>query len=206
MNVPEKMSGARTNVFLIHCRGRSSRMNAAVRPGWTITARAMPRTGVCLPSPVPGSPPGGRGTVTSGAAMAALPAAALEQHDRQRLQHDTHVLDESLAAQVLEVIAHLEPHIIDGRVVRGADLREAGDAGLRPLAERVVRDVFLEAYDDTRALGPRPDDVHVAFEHVPELRQLVDAGFTQEPPDRGHPRVVLGGPHLAAVPFGVDIH
>ena len=48
--------------------------------------------------------------------------------------------------------------------------------------------------DDVLRLGrdqrPRADEAHLAAEHVPELRQLVDRRPAQDPPDAGHARVV----------------
>ena len=53
---------------------------------------------------------------------------------------------------------------------------------------------------------PRADQRHVALEHVPQLRQLVDAGLAEEVADAGDPRVVLQLERravlLAALPTG----
>src|SRR5690349_12638593 len=53
------------------------------------------------------------------------------------------------------------------------DLGPAGDASLHLVAEHVGRNAVLELLDEERSLGARPDDGHVAAEHVPELRHLV---------------------------------
>ena len=50
----------------------------------------------------------------------------------------------------------------------------------------------------------RPYEAHVAFEHVDELRQLVDVGFTHQVAEFEFARVVLGG--LYAVAVFVDVH
>ena len=46
------------------------------------------------------------------------------------------------------------------------------------------------ALDELDLLRPRADEAHVAAEHVPELRQLVEARAPQEAADARHPRVV----------------
>jgi hypothetical protein len=37
--------------------------------------------------------------------------------------------------------------------------------------------------------GPRTDQAHVAAQHIPQLRQFVDPGGTQEPADARDPRI-----------------
>jgi hypothetical protein len=79
---------------------------------------------------------------------------------------------------------HLRPHVLDARVVAVVDLRPAGDARLDPVPERVLADVLAEAHHDARALGARPDDVHLAAQHVDQLRHLVEARLPEHPADR----------------------
>src|SRR5215217_3066062 len=73
-------------------------------------------------------------------------------------------------------------------VTTAADLPEAGDSG------RNARDKLFGA-TDLRGLDgqvrPGTDQAHLSLEHVPELRQLVEAGLAQQTPDPGHARVVL---------------
>src|ERR1051326_1938728 len=44
--------------------------------------------------------------------------------------------------------------------------------------------------DLPRRRGPRPNQAHVAREHVPQLRPLVDAPAAHEGPNAGTPRLV----------------
>jgi len=43
----------------------------------------------------------------------------------------------------------------------------------------VVQDALAQGFVDHGALRARPDEVHVAFEDVEELGQLVEPGFAQ---------------------------
>src|SRR5581483_12491340 len=71
--------------------------------------------------------------------------------------------------------------------VPSAHLREAGDAGLHLVATRLLGRVAAEILRQQR---PRADEGHVAAQHVPELRQLVEARGTEEPSQRREPRLV----------------
>src|SRR3954462_14571773 len=45
---------------------------------------------------------------------------------------------------------------------------------------------------EVQAFRARTDDRHIAPEHIPQLRQLVELATRQERPDRCHPRVIFG--------------
>ena len=61
---------------------------------------------------------------------------------------------------------------------------------LHLVAQHVARDLAAELLDEDRPLGTRPDEAHVAAQHVPELRQLVEAGAAQEGAEARAARVV----------------
>src|SRR5690348_370156 len=87
------------------------------------------------------------------------------------------------------------PAIID--VVATANLPEPGDAG--PAARIIVKSRPIPPYFLTHD-GTRAHQTHLAHEDVEELRQLVEAGKTQDVADARDPRI---GPELEiAVPFG----
>src|SRR3546814_10972876 len=50
------------------------------------------------------------------------------------------------------------------------------------------------------------DDAHVATQHVPELRQLIQPGLADEAPDPGDPVVVFSSPTGHAIALGVGPH
>ena len=87
------------------------------------------------------------------------------------------------------------------------DLRPAGEAGLHLVAQHVLRNLVLELLDEVRPLGPRPDDRHVAAQHVPELRQLVEVRAAQEAcraASRADRRSLR--PHRPGLALGVVVH
>ena len=67
-----------------------------------------------------------------------------------------------------------------------AQLGEAGDAGLDHQALPVLRDLLAQLLEEGGPDRPRPDDAHVAAQHVPELGQLVEMREAQDPADAGH--------------------
>ena len=65
---------------------------------------------------------------------------------------------------------------------------------------------FRELGGELGALGSGSHQRHVAAQHVPELRKLVQAGRTQPRHRRDDPHVVTFGEHGAAVLLRVGIH
>src|SRR4026208_2171332 len=76
-----------------------------------------------------------------GAGTCRSPSAAAQEDDGDGLEHDEQVFAQALPTDVLEVVAHLGAHVVDRAVVVVVDLRQPGDAGLGPLAQRVLGDV-----------------------------------------------------------------
>ena len=72
--------------------------------------------------------------------------------------------------------------------LRPGHLPEAGDPGLGVEHAPAVPGLVL--LDLVRQRRARPDQRHVASEHVPELRQLVEARLAQEAAERRHARIV----------------
>src|SRR4029079_19805690 len=67
----------------------------------------------------------------------------------------------------------VEPEaLLPGDLVAAHHLRPAGDPGLDGQAPPVLRLVVRDLLDEIRA---RADEAHLAAQHVPELRQLVEA-------------------------------
>ena len=77
---------------------------------------------------------------------------------------------------------------------------------LTPMPEHVVRDLVLELVDEGRPLRARTDDRHLALEHVPDLRQLVERGAAKEGADASSSRVVAHRPDRTGARLCVDAH
>src|SRR5258708_39137539 len=100
-------------------------------------------------------------------------------------QREPHNLDVEAHRPVLDVVEVVLDSLLERCVAAPAiHLRPACDACLDLVAEHVLRNAVFELLDEIRTLGPRTDDRHVAAQHVPELRQLVDVEAAQPPADR----------------------
>src|SRR5690606_30327611 len=93
-----------------------------------------------------------------------------------------------------------------GSAVGEPQLRPAGQAGTNAVAQAVVAHSLLELVHELGALGAWADDAHLAAQHVPELRQLVEAQFADDPSDPGDAVVVRRGPARPPVLLGVGAH
>ena len=117
-------------------------------------------------------PPGTRGTwrcdLRTGAAAAVVAADDLE------------VQAHAAVGDVLEVVGEL---LGPGHVARQPQLREAGDARAHDQPLPVAGDVARQLLEEARPDRARADDAHLAAQHVPELRQLVELGGAQDVPD-----------------------
>src|SRR5262249_61069229 len=84
------------------------------------------------------------------------------------------------AGDPLEIVRQLPRH---RRLVAGASLREAGQprADDEPLPVR--RQLGGELFEEPRTDRPRADEAHLADEHVPKLRDLVELCRTKPTAD-----------------------
>src|SRR3546814_10208768 len=71
------------------------------------------------------------------------------------------------------------------------------------MPQRVIADALVETVHELRPLRSWADDAHVATQHVPELRQLIQPGLADEAPDPGDPVVVFSSPTGHAIALGV---
>ena len=83
-------------------------------------------------------------------------------------------------ARVFDVQRTISSSVTVGAAV---DLPQTGDAGLDGKARKPVRGIVLDLVRDRR---PRSHQRHLAAQHVPQLRQLVEARAPQRPAEAGH--------------------
>src|SRR6478672_5627440 len=162
------------------------------RPRWTAKAR-----NAAAAKPYPN---------TAGSLIGRSARADPEENNLDRLQKHHQVEDQAVVLDIVEVVFELLLCIFLRGAVAVAHLGPAGDARLDEMALLVERHPVRELGDEFRALRPRPDEAHVAEQHVDRLGQLVDP----QPADPGahprHARVVELRPHRAAVALGVHAH
>src|SRR3954470_16171080 len=190
------------------CRWSTANPPRAPCPSWCATASrgSAPRP---RPPPWPRPSTGSSPTRRNGAACAGMPwsgrpgmtgtrwrggsrrrarglrRALPRQHHGDRLQQDLEVEHRRPGVDVLEVELH---PAIEVDVVPPADLPEAGEAGLHGQAPALPALVLGHLLGNRR---PGAHQAHVPPQHVPELRQLVEAEAAKEPADRRHPRIAL---------------
>jgi hypothetical protein len=85
-------------------------------------------------------------------------------------------------------------------------LRPSSDSRFYRVASVVMWDLVLEIPDQFRAFRSRSYKTHFAFEHIPELRQLVDVPFPHKRADSKPARVVFRGPADFPVLLCVQSH
>src|SRR5215210_1510484 len=100
-------------------------------------------------------------------------------------QHDLHVEPQR---EVLDVVVVPFHAVRERRLATQPEyLRPPGDASLHAMALAIAVDRLVEPRHVLRALRPRPDEAHLAAEHVEELRQLVERRLAEELPDSRPP-------------------
>src|SRR5580704_7384388 len=85
-------------------------------------------------------------------------------------------------------------------------LSPAGDAGFDRMASVIMRDLVLKVPNQLRAFRPRPHEAHLAFEHIPELWDLVDVPLPHKSADSKAARVIFRGPADFPVFFRIEPH
>src|SRR5690606_1158379 len=105
-----------------------------------------------------------------------------------------------------QVVLELLRGVLLGRAIRIVELGPAGEAGPHAMAQLVVADLLRQLGDELRPLRARTDQAHVAAQHVPQLRQLVDAGLADEAAHARDACVLLAGPDRHAVLLRVRAH
>src|SRR6056297_2330919 len=74
------------------------------------------------------------------------------------------------------------------------------------MARVIERYSLGQLLDKFRSFGAWPDKCHFAFQHVEDLRQLVDACSADERAYPRYPAVILGCPARFTVTFGIHAH
>src|ERR1700722_4779171 len=100
---------------------------------------------------------------------------------------------------VVEVVAQLLERIFNRAAVAIPDLSPAGHARLHRMPRLVQRNRLGQLPDEERTFRTRSDEAHLAPQHVPELRQLVEPGEADETADAGHPMVAVHRPDRCAL-------
>jgi len=90
-----------------------------------------------------------------------------------------------------------------GHAAPPMNLRIACDARAHHEARIVSRMFFSELASELWTLRSRTDETHLAAQHIPELKQFVQAESAQHRSNSSAPRVAWNRPNRAEVPFGL---
>ena len=100
---------------------------------------------------------------------------------------------------VLQVVEVIFDTFLDRRISSPpVDLGPARDPHFQGVTIVITGDFVQEFVDKVRALGPRADNTHVAFQNIDELWKLVKAGLPKERPKWGHTWIAFRGPACIA--------
>src|ERR1051325_1509804 len=128
-----------------------------------------------------------------------------KQNYFDRLKDNDCVQDQTLVFDVEKIVLQLLPRIFDRRAVRILDLRPTGQPGRDQMSLLIKRNLLGELGHEVRPFRTWSNKAHLAFQDVPELRDLVDANFANDAADAGRARVAFAGPNRTIL-FGVNSH
>src|SRR5208282_3648512 len=107
-----------------------------------------------------------------------------EQH-ANRAGEDTQVQEQTPVLDVSEIKVHVE---LERRTAARRNLPQTRDAGFHVKAPVVVKFVMIDFVDGMR---PRSNQAHFSAQHVPELREFVEAIAADDTADAGDSGVVV---------------
>src|SRR5882724_6266223 len=106
------------------------------------------------------------------------------EHCRNRSQQDFQVHGRTPVLDVLQVQSNI---LFKGRIAACFYLPQAGNSGGYVEPAQVLQTVLINFVFDGRS---RPHQAHIAFQHIPKLRQFVEAVLTQDATNARDARVV----------------
>src|SRR5208283_1155237 len=107
---------------------------------------------------------------------------------------------------IKKIIAELFLGIFDGVPVFVSDLCPSRDSGPNRVPKIVVRNLLPEPFDKLGTLRARTNQPHLAFEHIPQLRNFVEPCGSQEASDGGNSRILIVSPGSTCIRLCVCPH
>ena len=108
--------------------------------------------------------------------------------------------------QIIQVEFKAAQHLLHRVGVAVVESGIGSDTGTNLIEIGVAVVVLHDLLDEIFALGTWTDERHLAFQHIPQLWQLVEVMATQELSDFGHTRFVLVLIECRAVFLGIHAH
>ena len=121
-------------------------------------------------------------------------------------EHDPDVEPDAPVFHIPDVMLHALLHLHDGFgfSTKSIHLSPSGDAGSKKLPYHVLANNLGIVFGVFQHVRPRSYDAHFAFQHIDELRELIDIRATHQAAYSRHARVVLGS--LLAIGIVVHLH
>src|SRR5579864_1203207 len=129
-----------------------------------------------------------------------------EKHGMSGRQDNEKIEEETIVFDVVEVVRKLGSRVLDRCAIGIVNLRPARHSRANAVSLAIEGNLGTEHVDEERSLGPRSNEAHVAAQHVPNLRQLVEPSHAQDPADGGDTLISMGGPLRCAAALRVDAH
>src|SRR2546428_10211631 len=122
----------------------------------------------------------------------------------QRQQHDLHIKPPGPMFDVIQVV--LEALLKRGAPAPSVHLGPARNTRLHYVTQHVLGKLLAKLHNEFWPLRARAHNAHFALQHIPKLRQLVQAGPSEEGPDRSSSRIILLSPDWACFSLRVYLH
>src|SRR5208283_5379045 len=106
-------------------------------------------------------------------------------------EHDIKIQSEGDILDVEKVVSQLFPVIFQGNVIAAINLCPARGAGLNQPALFVERDLLSALHFLLGDKWPWPDEGHVAFHNVEQLRKLINASSAQPLANPGDAQIAV---------------
>jgi hypothetical protein len=101
---------------------------------------------------------------------------------------DAEIEQQAPVLQIIEVVFYA---LLNRSVAAPAvDLRPAGYADLEIMPSTISGNFYGELFNEVRTLWARPNYAHIAFKHIEELWEFVEAGSAQKCADAGATGIV----------------
>src|SRR5713101_4563749 len=92
---------------------------------------------------------------------------------------------------VIKIVLQFLNRVLFAFAIRVIYLCPSRDPRFDQMPEMIKRNFLLIAFDDLIPLRPRPDQTHIAPEHIPKLWQFIQPQLTQSAADPRDSRIAL---------------
>src|ERR1044071_1210466 len=116
-------------------------------------------------------------------ALTTISRTLSQQYGLDGVENDEDVECQRQILDVEKVVLQFLQRVLDAGAVGVPDLGPAGEAWPDDMTLPVERNLTRELADELWPRGTRPDETHVTFEDIPQLRQFIEPRATQEMAD-----------------------